>query len=121
MAYIEGLKESEQALAEIKKILKELEGINTFMSVENPTAMYKLSFTVKHTDFCESDETEPHKHKKIATKYITPLICDNKDSLHYFVQLYKDRKVRTVRQLMDSHRICLSEEELAILENPSQV
>ena len=95
VAYITGLKESEQALVEIIKILKELESINTFMKVENPTALYKLSFTVRNADAYEAAQPEKAAKKAKDTKYTASLFCEDKEALNRFVQLYKEQHPAT--------------------------
>lgn len=120
MAYIAGLKESEQALVEIKKILKELEGINAFLEKDNPSALYKLSFTVKDTEAYDAAQAEKPSKKSRGTQYTAPLICDDKEALNHFVQNYMDSRARTIKNLVDTHRICLSEEELDILGLPAE-
>lgn len=118
MPFIDGLKQTELALAEINKLLKQLEGVNKFLLAENPTSLYELRFKVKDTENADTAHPgEVHKKSKVK-QYTTALFCENKEELNHFVQLYKESIIRTINQLMKEHRIRLTEEEMKILAQP---
>lgn len=73
MPQISGLTEQQRALAEIMAVLKEIEKINFFIEIPNPTNLWELRFSVpveESSDLNEPDEdalaAETHKEEAQA-------------------------------------------------------
>ena len=133
MPQIHGLKEQQQALSEINQILKEIEGINAFLAVPNPTNMFELKFsvpventkkeTVNSLDAIdastETGENNSSKAKRAKRKkeetYSSPLYCEDIEELYKFVHLYKTKKKDHVLMLSEKYHIFLDDADKIVL------
>lgn len=93
MAQIIGYKEQQRALKEIGKQLKVIETINRFLSTQNDSGMYTLSF-----GDCS-----------------TPLICKDPEAIEKLVLSSKQALITQIRASAEANRIEFDEAEEALL------
>lgn len=93
MAYIVGLKEKQLVLKEISKKLKALAPINAFLSAENPSGLYTISFG----------------------DHSCHLRCDDSEQIKGFVRSYKKELVEEIRSMAEKATIDFDEDEEALL------
>lgn len=99
MANIIGLQEQQRALKEIQDILKDLAALNTFLSAQNPTGVYSITFS--------DEEGKKHKAELPAVK----------EEIAALAARYKKDKSDYVRKLASDKRIALDLEDEEILGN----
>lgn len=103
MPKIIGQQEQQRALKEITAALKEVSAINRFLSKQNTSGTYIVSFM--------DDQNE---------KQSCSLFTSDKDDVDLLVLNYKDRLKSKIQSLTETYRIALDPQEQALLDNNSQ-
>ena len=98
MARIIGLKEKQRALAEMTKKINSLVPINSFLTAENPSGLYTISFGDKDS-------------KEKAT-----LLCNDPEAIRALVFNYKKELVAEIRQLAADYTLELEDEDEEIIK-----
>lgn len=93
MAQIIGLKEKQQVLKDINKQLKSIAVINDFLTSENPTGIYTLSFG----------------------DHSTPIFCEDSEYIKALVKASKQDLVTKIRKAAEANMIEFSDDEEALL------
>ena len=93
MAQIIGLKEKQEALAEIQSKIRSLETLNKFLQAENPSHEYVVSFA----------------------KTKAPIFCEEKETIDALVKAYKEKVVEEINKKSAEFSICLDEEDNKIM------
>ena len=100
MPKIIGQQEQQRALKEITAALREVTAINRFLSRQNTSGTYTVSFTDEH-------------HEKQSCS----LFSADKDDVDLLVLNYKDRLKNKIQSLTETYRIALEPQEQALLDS----
>ena len=100
MPKIIGQQEQQRALKEITAALREVTAINRFLSRQNTSGIYAVSFT--------DDQNE---------KQSCFLFSTDRDDVDLLVLNYKDRLKSKIQSLTETYRIALEPQEQAMLDN----
>lgn len=95
MAQIIGLKEKQLALAEINGKLNSLKQINEFLTANNPSGKYTISFDNKH---------------RIS------LFCHDGEAINAIVRAYKEQLVAEIRAEAQKYSIGFEDEDEALMQ-----
>lgn len=111
MAKIRGIEEQQEALVQVQANLKELQTIREFLSVENFTKQYELSFKNPSVPD-ESEDGKTAKPKKVSVKFR----LSDRETLKLVLSEYEESLIKEIRSLTEQYNIDLDEEEQRILQ-----
>lgn len=105
MAKIIGLKEMQNALAEVTTLLRKLAPVNEFIATPNPGGEYSLSFE-------RVNAQDPKKTDKVKTK----IVCEDKSTINLLALAYKSNIIKRIKEICETYNIELSEEEKELMK-----